>query len=74
MKDYVYYEDDWFSGIKYNNDNLMWRYWAAEEIAYTILDNDSDCYMDDFRKPYGKIYFDEYRNFVAQLLKKEWFR
>ena len=52
-------------------ESRLAKYWASEEMTYTILDNDPDCYMDDFG---GRIYSFEYKGFLSQLLKKEWFR
>ncbi len=49
-----------------NNDNLMWRYWAAKEMAIEML---QDSYDLDSR--WGMWC---YQNYLAQLLKKEWFR
>jgi len=64
--DYVYYTNDWndpFIGWKRNNDNLMWRYWAAKEMANTIC----------IDMPIFSILKRE-ENYLIQLLKKEWFR
>ena len=78
---YVYYENNWndpFLGYKRNNDNLMWRYWAAREMAIDIVNKDTPHprLMDN-----GVIYFHKdmewramVRSNLAQILKKEWFR
>jgi len=64
MNDYDdgYGENDW----RDNKDNLMWRYWAAKEMACEML---QDSYDLDSR--WGMWCF---QNYLAQLLKKEWFR
>ena len=55
-----------------NNDNLMWRYWAAKEMATDIQYElyESDHYYG------GNFYFREKKfvNNLTQTLKKEWFR
>jgi len=64
---YVYYESNDFTGeLTYNNDNLMWRYWAAKEMAKEIF----------YRFQKKGFYFSNQRYIsnLAQILKKEWFR
>jgi len=73
---YVYYENDWdnpFTGYKRNNDNLMWRYWAAKEMAKDIIDS---LPFDDIKyiKFLGTGHPYNISNGLIQLLKKEWFR
>ena len=73
---FVYWENDYdtiYFG-KYNNDNLMWRYWVAKEMAHAIckeihpelIDEDLYIYAD------GTKFI--HRNYLTQVLKKEWFR
>lgn len=53
------------------NINLMWRYWAAKEIAEDIFsENPGGHYWE------GSFYFSSQRyvNNLTQILKKEWFR
>ena len=88
MKELEYDEDVWqYSWDEpqyylYKSEVVSWmdaditesrlaKYWASEEMTYTILANDPDCYMDDFER---RIYSFEYKGFLSQLLKKEWFR
>jgi len=82
--EYVYYENNWFPEMKRNNDNLMWRYWAAKEMANGI----SDYYaLSNFPMNTEEYAYRLYQaisngypcpkiayNYLVQLLKKEWFR
>ncbi len=80
---YVYYEDldnPTVYGWKRNNDNLMWRYWAAKEMAETIIHDAFDSLIssqeelrmqealnEKYPRSISKLY-------LIQILKKEWFR
>ena len=73
---YVYYENTYenlLNGYKRNNDNLMWRYWAAKEMAKDIIDS---LQFDDIKyiKFIGTGTPYNISNGLIQLLKKEWFR
>lgn len=69
--EYVYYENNWFSEMKRNNDNLMWRYWAAKEMANTISIS-----FHKLDKEYQYVFEINKRhlNNLVQILKKEWFK
>lgn len=84
---YVYYEDNIdnpLHGFKRNNDNLMWRYWAAKEMADEIFDwyalSNYPFTLDEFTYRLYQAMSDGYPNprtsynYLIQLLKKEWFR
>jgi len=72
MNDYDdgYGENDW----RDNKDNLMWRYWAAKEMAIDLMNEDIDRESITIKVNDKTWYIPDYANYLAQLLKKEWFR
>ena len=63
-----------------NNDSLMWRYWAAKQMANGIIFNPKGEFIvyndDDFPELPTYIHgmTDMHTTYLTQLLKKEWFR
>lgn len=80
---YVYYENAWdkpFAGWKRNNDNLMWRYWAAKEMSETIIHDAFDSLISSQEELRAQNILNEKyprsisKLYLIQILKKEWFR
>ena len=56
------------------NLNLMWRYWAAREMADKLFVDNYELYDTHYWG--GNTFFSEHKfiNALTQILKKEWFR
>ena len=60
-----------FFDINPHNSRIA-KYWVAEEMAYDIASDNPDlCYNS---QRYGKVYYGDAVTYLAQLLKKEWFK
>lgn len=64
---YVYYESNWFADVRRNNDGLMWRYWAAKEMANNVYNSVHN--TEEYFGWQPRVF-----SYLVQILKKEWFR
>jgi len=60
--------------MKYNTDDLIWRYWAANEMARLICAEHNPELIDENMYIYAEGTKIAHRNWLTKILKKEWFR